>query len=53
MKPGITCIWQVSGRNDVSFEEWMEMDMEYIDRASLWLDLALVVKTVFKMAEGK
>ncbi|AVX30362.1 exopolysaccharide biosynthesis polyprenyl glycosylphosphotransferase [Carboxydocella thermautotrophica] len=53
VKPGITCIWQVSGRNDVSFEEWMGMDMEYIDRASLWLDLALVVKTVFKMAEGK
>ena len=46
MKPGITCIWQVSGRNNIPFEEWMKLDMEYIDNWSLFRDLVLVLKTV-------
>ncbi len=46
MKPGITCIWQVSGRNSVSFKEWMRMDLEYIDNWSLWLDVKIMLKTV-------
>ena len=46
VKPGITCIWQVSGRNEVSFEQWMEMDHEYIENWSLWLDLKILLKTV-------
>lgn len=46
VKPGITCIWQVSGRNETSFEEWMRMDLEYIDNWSLKLDLVLCFKTV-------
>ncbi len=46
MKPGLTCIWQVSGRNDVSFEEWMRMDLAYIDRWSLLLDVKLLLKTL-------
>jgi len=46
MKPGITCIWQVKGRNKVSFKEWMEMDLEYIDNWSLWLDLKLFFATI-------
>jgi len=46
VKPGITCIWQTSGRNKVSFEKWMRMDMEYIDNWSLWLDLKLLLRTV-------
>ncbi len=46
MKPGITCIWQVSGRNDVPFEQWMEMDLRYIDNWSLWLDFKILLKTV-------
>lgn len=46
MKPGITCIWQVSGRNEISFEEWMEMDLEYIDHWSLWLDAAQLFRTI-------
>ena len=46
MKPGITCIWQVKGRNEVSFEEWMRMDLEYIDRWSLWLDFKIIVSTI-------
>lgn len=35
VKPGITCIWQISGRNDVDFEEWMKMDATYVDEWSL------------------
>ena len=46
MKPGITCIWQVSGRNDVKFDEWMKMDMDYIDHWSFTNDLKLIVQTV-------
>lgn len=46
VKPGITCIWQISGRNDVDFEEWMEMDAEYVDRWSLWMDIKILAKTV-------
>jgi len=39
MKPGITCIWQVSGRNNISFDKWMELDRHYIDNWSFWLDI--------------
>lgn len=46
MRPGITCIWQVSGRNDVNFERWMEMDLDYIDHWSLGLDFKLLLKTI-------
>ncbi|WP_430937007.1 sugar transferase [Saccharicrinis sp. 156] len=45
MKPGITCIWQVSGRNNIPFEQWMKMDMQYIDTWSLKLDIMLFLKT--------
>ncbi|MGD9420533.1 MAG: sugar transferase [Verrucomicrobiota bacterium JB025] len=46
VKPGITCIWQISGRNNVSFDRWMEMDHEYIENWSLLLDLEILLKTV-------
>jgi exopolysaccharide biosynthesis polyprenyl glycosylphosphotransferase len=52
MKPGITCIWQVSGRNKIDFERWMEMDLQYIDNFSLWLDFTLLVRTVFVVLTG-
>jgi exopolysaccharide biosynthesis polyprenyl glycosylphosphotransferase len=45
INPGITCIWQVSGRNSIPFEKWMEMDMEYIDNWSLTLDFVIMLKT--------
>lgn len=45
INPGITCIWQVSGRNNIPFEQWMEMDMEYIDNWSLKLDFIIILKT--------
>jgi lipopolysaccharide/colanic/teichoic acid biosynthesis glycosyltransferase len=44
--PGITCIWQVSGRNEIPFEKWMELDRKYIDEWSLWLDFKILVKTL-------
>ncbi len=56
MKPGITCIWQISpNRNDVSFEEWMSMDLEYIDNWSLRLDFVIILKTIRTMlrADGR
>ena len=46
VKPGITCIWQVSGRNTIGFDEWVEMDLEYIKNRNLWLDIKLIFKTV-------
>lgn len=46
MKPGLTCIWQVSGRNKIGFEEWMRLDLEYIDNWSLFLDLKLISMTI-------
>jgi exopolysaccharide biosynthesis polyprenyl glycosylphosphotransferase len=49
--PGITCLWQIRGRNTIPFEQWMVLDMQYIDRWSLWLDLkilALTIPAVFK-----
>lgn len=47
VKPGITCIWQVGGRNTISkWEDWVQMDLEYIDNWSLWLDTKLLFKTV-------
>ena len=52
VKPGITCLWQVQGRNSVTFEEWMELDMQYIDKWSLWLDLEILAKTVPAVLRG-
>ncbi|NVN94443.1 MAG: sugar transferase [Bacteroidetes bacterium] len=46
VKPGITCIWQVSGRNKIGFEEWMKLDLQYIDNWSLKLDFILILKTI-------
>jgi lipopolysaccharide/colanic/teichoic acid biosynthesis glycosyltransferase len=46
MKPGITCIWQVSGRNSIPFDQWMKMDMQYIDTWSLKLDIIIILKTI-------
>ncbi|MEE4310674.1 MAG: sugar transferase [candidate division KSB1 bacterium] len=52
LKPGLTCIWQVSGRNKVKFDRWMEMDLEYIDSWSLWLDTKILFKTFFVVLFG-
>jgi exopolysaccharide biosynthesis polyprenyl glycosylphosphotransferase len=46
MKPGITCIWQVSGRNNIDFDHWMELDLQYIDEWSLWGDIRICFQTI-------
>ena len=45
--PGLTCFWQASGRSNLSFDDWMDMDMKYIKRRNIFLDIKLIVKTVF------
>ena len=52
VRPGITCLWQVNGRSNVSFEQWMELDMKYIDQWSLWLDLKILILTVPAVLRG-
>jgi lipopolysaccharide/colanic/teichoic acid biosynthesis glycosyltransferase len=52
VKPGITCLWQVKGRNLIPFEKWMELDMQYIDRWSLWLDMKILAQTVPAVIRG-
>ncbi len=53
MKPGITCLWQVSGRNTVNFQRWMRLDLEYIDNWSLWLDTKILLRTVPAVLETR
>jgi len=51
--PGVTCTWQINGRNDVSFEDWMKMDMEYIDNWKLSYDLKILFKTIPVVLKSK
>ena len=53
MKPGLTCLWQISGRNELTFDEWMRLDLEYIDNWSLWLDLKIALKTIPAVLFGR
>jgi len=53
IKPGITCLWQVSGRNELTFEEWMILDRKYIDNWSVWLDLKILLMTIPVVLCGK
>jgi exopolysaccharide biosynthesis polyprenyl glycosylphosphotransferase len=50
--PGMTGLWQVNGRNSVSFQEWMKFDLHYIDHWSLWLDVKVIVKTIPAVVKG-
>ena len=53
VKPGLTCYWQVSGRNDVGFSEWIEMDFRYIREQSLWTDMKILLLTVPAVLERR
>lgn len=53
VKPGLTCIWQVSGRNNISFEEWMELDREYIRKRNTLFDIYLILKTIPTVIRGE
>ena len=52
VKPGITCLWQVNGRNSIPFDQWMLLDMQYMDEWSLWLDFKIMAKTVPAVFRG-
>ncbi len=53
VKPGLTCYWQVSGRNNIDFEDWMKLDVKYVRERSLLGDLKLVFKTFFVLFGDK
>jgi exopolysaccharide biosynthesis polyprenyl glycosylphosphotransferase len=53
MKPGLTCLWQISGRNEVDFDRWMELDLEYIDSWTPSLDLKILWKTIPVVLSGR
>lgn len=47
VKPGLTCYWQVSGRNNIDFEDWMKLDISYVEDRNIWIDIKLIFKTAF------
>jgi exopolysaccharide biosynthesis polyprenyl glycosylphosphotransferase len=51
--PGISCLWQIGGRSNIQFDRWMELDMQYIDQWSLWLDLKILLKTIPAVLKGE
>jgi exopolysaccharide biosynthesis polyprenyl glycosylphosphotransferase len=52
VKPGLTCLWQIRGRSNVGFDQWMEHDREYVRNISFWLDVRILVKTVLVVLSG-
>jgi len=52
VRPGITCLWQIKGRSSIPFEKWMELDLQYIDKWSLWLDFEILIKTIPAVLRG-
>jgi exopolysaccharide biosynthesis polyprenyl glycosylphosphotransferase len=52
VRPGITCLWQINGRNSIPFSQWMELDMQYIDQWCLALDLKILAKTIPVVLRG-
>lgn len=52
VRPGITCLWQVNGRSAIPFEQWMELDQQYVRKWSLWLDMQILVKTIPAVLKG-
>ncbi len=52
VRPGVTCLWQIGGRSSISFEEWMQLDLQYIDKWSLLLDFKILLKTIPAVLKG-
>jgi lipopolysaccharide/colanic/teichoic acid biosynthesis glycosyltransferase len=52
VRPGLTCLWQVAGRSSIPFETWMQLDLQYIDRWSFWLDLRILMQTIPAVLKG-
>jgi lipopolysaccharide/colanic/teichoic acid biosynthesis glycosyltransferase len=53
VRPGLTCLWQIRGRSDLPFEEWMRLDVEYVERQSLRLDLEILALTIPAVLSGR
>lgn len=53
VKPGLTCYWQARGRNKIKFEEWMKLDMKYVQHHNLWIDIKILLLTVRSLLTGK
>ena len=53
VKPGLTCFWQACGRNDVSFKEWMDMDLRYVNEQSIPTDVKILLQTVKAVLSGR
>jgi exopolysaccharide biosynthesis polyprenyl glycosylphosphotransferase len=52
IRPGITCLWQINGRSTISFEKWMQLDLQYMDEWSLWLDVKILARTIPAVLKG-
>lgn len=52
VRPGITCLWQIAGRSSIPFEQWMRLDLQYVDEWSLWLDLKILARTIPAVFKG-
>ena len=52
VRPGITCLWQISGRSDLSFEDWLKLDLQYIDTWTFWKDIKILLKTIPVVVRG-
>jgi exopolysaccharide biosynthesis polyprenyl glycosylphosphotransferase len=53
VRPGLTCLWQVSGRSNLGFDEWINLDLKYIERRSFWYDLWIIVLTIPAVVTGR
>lgn len=53
VKPGLTCYWQISGRNDINFDQWIELDIKYLREMSLWTDVKIIFRTFSVVVLGK
>jgi len=52
VRPGVTCLWQIRGRSSIPFQQWMELDLQYIDKWSLWLDFQILMRTIPAVFRG-
>lgn len=52
VRPGMTCYWQIMGRSNLTFEQWMELDHRYLEKMSVWTDLKILLKTPFAVLKG-
>lgn len=52
VQPGLTCYWQIGGRADIKWEEWVELDLNYIENMSLWTDIKMIAKTIPAIVSG-